>query len=62
MFADFSAWDSHEHEADFIDYTYFIGLTLMISVILFNLIVAIFTDTYGSMKEDMASTDLYILN
>jgi hypothetical protein len=62
MFADFSAWDSAEHKADFMDYIYALFLTLMISVVLFNLIVAIFTDTYGDMKEEKAATDVMILN
>lgn len=62
MFADFSAWDSHEADADAIDYLYALGLTFIISVVLFNLIVSIFTDTYGDLKEDQAAEDIRMLN
>jgi len=62
MFADFSAWDNHEADADVVDYLYALGLTFMISVVLFNLIVSIFTDTYGDLKEDKAAEDIRMLN
>jgi hypothetical protein len=62
MFADFSAWDSHEEHATPIDYLFAFGLTFMISIVLFNLIVAIFTDTYGDLKEDKAAEDIRMLN
>mgnify|MGYP001219439685 CR=1 FL=1 len=64
MFGDFTAWDNHEAEgnAGLWDYLYALGLTFMLSVVLFNLIVAIFTDTYGDLKETKKAEDIRMLN
>jgi len=64
LYADFGKWDAYREmdEPDTFDYFFFFATTFFLSLMLFNLIVAIFTDVYGDLKETKVAEDLRTLN
>jgi hypothetical protein len=56
LFADFAVWDDFKgiEDApgpDATDYIFFILLSIILSSVMFNLLVTIFSDVFGRMKE-----------
>jgi hypothetical protein len=61
-FGEFGSWDDYRAEADGLDTFFFLATVIVMMVIMFNLIVAIFTDTYDEMKENERAIELKMLN
>jgi len=60
MFSDFGPWDDYRHQdsldgddypVETIDYVFFASFSIIMSLLLFNLLIAIFSDVYGRVKE-----------
>lgn len=47
---------------DVLDWFLIVVTSIVITVVLFNLIVSIFTDVYGTIKENMEAYDIEVLN
>jgi len=65
VFGDFGPWDDFEDSdtgPDGLDTVFFILITITVTMILFNLIVSIFTDAYGDLKEIRVAVDIEQLN
>jgi len=66
VFADFEKWDDYNNNSpltvDTTDYIFMLFTTLFVTLILFNLIVAIFTDVYADLKQIKLAEDLRTLN
>jgi len=68
MFADYGTWDDFMNDPaegaapDVLDWILITVTTIVITVVLFNLIVSIFTDVYGTIKENMEAYDIEVLN
>jgi hypothetical protein len=67
IFADFAAWDDFEGEEgnagpDGIDWAFNFLIVIVISMVLFNLTVSIFTDVYGTILENNEAYDVEVLN
>lgn len=59
IFADFGAFDEFVSNddgegsgPDLVDWIFMLTLTVVITMVMFNLIVSIFTDVYGTIKEN----------
>jgi len=65
VFGDFGPFDDFhgaEIGPDWLDDTFFLAITIIVTMILFNLIVSIFTDAYGDLKEIRVAVDMEQLN
>lgn len=65
VFGDFGPWDDFEDsdiKPDGLDTTFFILITIVVTMILFNLIVSIFSEAYADLKEIKIAVDIEQLN
>lgn len=55
--------DENEDAApDTVDWLFMFAVTIVVAMVLFNLIVSIFTDVYGTIKENKEAYDMEVLN
>jgi hypothetical protein len=62
LYGDFSSFDDFFQYMDHIDYAIFVIAAIIGSLVIFNLLVAIFTDTYDEIKEHEKAIELRMMN
>ena len=62
LYGDFSSFDDFFEYKDSIDYAIFVIAAIIGSLVIFNLLVAIFTDTYDEIKEHEKAIELRMMN
>jgi hypothetical protein len=61
IFGDFGPWDDFkgsETPPDWVDTTFFLAISLIMTMILFNMIVTIFCEAYAELKEIRVAVDI----
>jgi hypothetical protein len=65
LFGDFGSWDDFQFAEigpNWLDYVFFLTISIVGTLILFNLIVSIFSEAYGDLKEVRVAVDIEQLN
>ena len=61
-FGDFNSFNEHYPDMNLTDYIFFACAVVLITLIIFNLLVAIFTDTYDEIKQNEKAIELKMMN
>jgi hypothetical protein len=59
---DFGPWTDYQEDATAIDGAIFMISAVVMTMFMFNLLIAIFTDTYGEIKDNERAIELKLMN